>query len=212
MTNLTTWWKEQKAFSKFLMIIGVFFVVGLGASLYDGANPDINIPLIPDLTINGMELPELKPAGPTITADQFQEELREAFPNLRSYKILLVDRTFQPVDHDSALDLIDFSSEFYRRTPKFRFTNEGNDCDNFSRRFLSFADLAGGYAFKGQLAFVKIYVEQKHSWARVPAGGAHSLTALRTSEGIIVYEPQGRRYICADDYPNRDYVFQVNGD
>lgn len=196
--------------NKFLIIIAAMVAFSFAASIFDTVNEDIDIPFVPDLSIGGRELPVLH-HDQKISADQMIKELSEIF-DIKSYMVQLADRNFQVVKHDSMLELIDWMEVFYWKTPHMRYKPESYDCDNFARTFVVFADLAGIENFEGQITLVRLYVTQKYTWAGVPAGGGHALVAFRSDKGWFVYEPQGRSYIEARKYPNREHVFKILGD
>jgi hypothetical protein len=66
--------------------------------------------------------------------------------------------------------------------------------------------------FSGQVAVFRIYVKQARQWGGVPAGGAHALIIMLTSEGWHAYEPQSGQVGKLSSYPNRNHIFAVTGD
>jgi hypothetical protein len=202
----------MKARTKFILIVAGMFIL---ATIIDTASDSVDIPLVPDLSINGRELPRLV-AADILTHDQVIEELRDAFPAppriIRRDDNELADRTYQILDHRSAMELVDWMAEFYWSTPALRYKPEAYDCDNFARTFTVMADLAGAEFFDGQILVVRLYVNQKTRWGGVPSGGQHALVAIRTTKGWQVYEPQGRSVTCAEKYPNRNWVWKIKAD
>lgn len=181
------------------------------ATLLETAVPEIDLPLVPDLSINGREVPQIR-GREIITYRQLMSELQAAFPGIRADQIALADHTFQAVDHGDLRRLIHWMADFYWRSPVLRYRPEAYDCDNFARTFTVIADLAGADLFEGQIGVLRIYVRQVHRWGGVPAGGLHALVVFRSDRGLYVYEPQGRAFVRADDYPNRTALMRIKGD
>lgn len=201
---------QKKAFITFVVVFALAF---FSASVYDTLDTTIDIPFIPELTIGGKELPRLE-AERTIRDAEIKLELVKLFPKTPSYKIGLADRIYEIPQHSSMKEMIDYMADFYWSTPHMRYTPEAYDCDNFARTFVVFGDLASREGFKGgQIALFRIYVKNVYSWGGVSGnGGGHALVLFRSSCGWFVYEPQGTSIVKAEDYPNRDYIWQILGD
>lgn len=177
-------------------------------------DPDLRIPFLPvvDISINGRELPPLRPSGPPVDRSEFIGELQELIGSAASAsRTIYADRTYQAINHTDAVRMIRWMQDFYFNTPTLRYYPESYDCDNFARTFVVLGDLAGipDHDWQGQLMFFRIYVSQQVSWAGVPAGGGHALVIFRSDRGWFAYEPQNGTTIELARYPNRRHVFAL---
>lgn len=175
-------------------------------------NPENRIPFLPvvDISINGKELPPIRPSGGVITSHEIARELAGIIGNVSS-STLYADRDYQPVNHTDVVRMTRWMRDFYFNTPTLRYFPESYDCDNFARTFVVLGDLAGipDHDWQGQIMFFRIYVEQKKSWGGVPAGGGHALVIFRSNRGWFAYEPQSGSTVELNQYPNRNYVFRL---
>ncbi len=201
----------MQARRKFAIAAAVMAGIYTAATLLETAVPAIDLPLVPDLSINGREVPPIR-GGELIPAEHLMVELMRAFPGLRADQIQLADRVFQAPRHEDLERLIRFMADFYWESPALRYTPEAYDCDNFARTFATVADLAKTEGWVGQIAVLRIYAHQARAWGGVPAGGQHALVVFRSDRGLYVHEPQGRTMVAAARYPNRTTLYQVKGD
>lgn len=189
---------------KFIITAALLFLVAL---VFDNTNDNVDIPFIPDLTINGMEIPELQGAQ-VLSNTEVAAILRREFSGIRDYN--LADRQFQALDHQSFVEFASFMNRFYWQTPTLRYRPESYDCDNFARTAVVLADLANPTGFVGQITLFRIYVHQDQPFGGVPAGGNHALIAFISDRGLFIYEPQSGRIESINKYPNR--VFRLTAD
>lgn len=198
-----------------LIIFGILVLTLLGiGTLYNSVVvPENRIPFMPvvDISIQGRELPVLKPGSDALSNREIQQNI---YKETSKYIDGLADTTYQALDYCSFEELTHWMNWFYWNTPKLRYKPEAYDCDNYARTFVVFGDLAGipESPFTGQLALFRIYVEQKEKWGGVPAGGYHALVMLLTDKGWIVYEPQSGAITPFNKYPNRNYILKILGD
>ena len=93
-----------------------------------------------------------------------------------------------------------------------------NDCKHFSAAAKLALNRAAALAgIEASPLVATIYVQQRATWAGVPAGGKHALNGIVTDEGIFVFEPQGFRsghpqWVHEDAYPNRETLYWIDFD
>jgi hypothetical protein len=191
-----------------LSFVGFVAFMGL-MTIIDSSSREIDIPLIPDVSINGREMPEVRP-GNIDSHTQVRKELKELFPNARFEMTTFSDSRFQEVDYDSFRDITDFAYDFYISSPLLRYKPESYDCDNYSHHLFTFVDWGGGHLFSGQASIFQITVQYDRPWGGIH-GGLHSLNLVKTTRGWYVHEPQSREMIKAEHYPNRNTVLVIDG-
>ena len=85
------------------------------------------------------------------------------------------------------------------------------DCENYSEMLNALTTLwiwRAGY-LDTRAAVGWLLVDAKKSWAGLP-GVMHALMIAVTNEGIFVIEPQNGQQISLSEYPNRQYIQEVN--
>jgi len=85
------------------------------------------------------------------------------------------------------------------------------DCENYSEMLNALTTLwiwRAGY-LDTRAAMGWLLVDAKISWAGLP-GVMHALMIAVTNEGIFVIEPQNGQQISLSEYPNRQYIQEVN--
>jgi len=201
--------------TKFLITLGIFFGFSLLSNIQTVTN--IDIPLVPDLTINGYKIQPLESSGQNMTSAEIRSELLSLFPYINPRDITLADREYTVPTHQSfyyfSTSLVDFIDA------QFRYKSESFDCDNFAYLAKGIADMVVHNKdsetirpFKGQLPVFKLYVKLKYEWAGVQPNGAHAINLFKTDKGWFVYEPQNGEFELAEHYPNKDYVFFITSD
>ena len=193
-----------KPYQKFLIAIGLLFTL---AVIVDNSSDSVDLPFIPDLTINGMEIPELQGAQ-LLSNTEVSAILRREFSGIRDFN--LADRHYQALNHQSFVEFASFMNRVYWQTPTLKYRPESYDCDNFARTAVVLADLANPTGFVGQITLFRIYVHQDHPFGGVPAGGNHALIAFISDRGVFIYEPQSGRIEPISQYPNR--AFRLTAD
>ena len=211
--KLLNTWRQWPPKRKFLTSAAAMAALYAAAIIGDSASRDIDLPLVPSISLGGKELPPLESHGDPLSIDEIRIELLNAFPGIKPHDIQLADLQYQPVEYEDFLRLADWVGDFYADNPQLHYTAEGYDCDNFARTFVVIADLASPERFRGQLAMMRLYVEQRNAWGGVPAStGTHALIAFRHGDGWSLYEPQSREVVRVADYPNQPHVRRVIGD
>lgn len=91
------------------------------------------------------------------------------------------------------------------------YTKESFDCDKFSKAASLAAEIAAGRAgIEAQPLIARIDVVQNKSFGGVDATGkGHSLNAVLTESGVWIVEPQTRRKVKLEHYPNREHIYRV---
>jgi len=195
---------------KFGVSIAGFLVLISILTVIDSSIDGVDIPFIPDLTINGIQMPRIETGRPLSSSDMLRAVLT-SFPSLKASDVTLADRLYQEVTLDSFKEFASFLGRFYWTSPDLVYRPESYDCDNFARAAVVIADLATP-GITGQMAFCRIYVHHKVSWGGVPSGGNHALCGFVANGGIFIYEPQSGRIDSVNNYPNKDYVFKLTAD
>lgn len=178
-------------------------------------------------------LPELHTTGDAWTTRDIIRKVEDLFiargyppPNVEAD-----DRVYAIVEHESMLDLIDYTRRFqmsFGQTSMnpsiLTWTREQFDCDNFANLMASVAHLAGlkaGRHGAGQLMVGVIHVRQLEDFGGVlgSPNSAHALNFFCSEEGIFVFEPQGTgnrshsgqiKIVDALDYPNAKGVYKIS--
>lgn len=210
--------KNLKPRNKFLAFLALWTLL-LFASLttVDTVNREIDIPFVPDLNVNGIDIVPLQSAQTYMDNSELRALVIEAFPTIKRWDNQgIADRTFEVPTHNSFVRYNNSIREFAKQF--LRWKREGFDCDNFALLFKAFADVASLnqsvdalYPITRQLPIAKIYVNNKNPWAGV-SDGHHALNIILTDKGLFVLEPQNGIYILAKDYPNRMYVYDIDFD
>lgn len=204
---------KNKNKKRLIAILVMFTVASIGLFTAEQTTT-VDIPFVPDVTINGNKVEPLLSTGVLYNSSEVFKQLKNAFPAAK-LPIMPNDRNFEVPTHDSMKRFINSVNRLYWNMPLLRYHPEFFDCDNFARMAVTLGDLATLSneeeikPFKGQVAIMRIYVNQKNEWAGVPAGGGHALNIFISDRGVFVYEPQNGRIIEAENYPNRKYVLQV---
>jgi hypothetical protein len=184
-------------------LFGLVFISTL-LTLLETATPEFEIPMVPDLSINGVRVPKLE-----IVGSQSAQTVRTKFNVIDM--VMLADRNYAIPKHRSMLAFIEWVNTLYFNSPELRYVPESYDCENYTRTFAVLADL-GGVSVKGQHSIFRIYVEQKVAWGGVPSGGYHALVLFKSDRGWFVLEPQTGDVITLDRYPNKQYIYLITGD
>lgn len=121
------------------------------------------------------------------------------------------DNTFIALNHEWLVATLDWSWHFAKAIG-FSYTAESGDCEKFSVMLSLAANVAAMRAgVKAQPLSARTDVRQVEPFGGVPAGGAHALNAVFTDRPphYWVVEPQSRKIIPLEEYPNREFVFAV---
>jgi hypothetical protein len=105
--------------------------------------------------------------------------------------------------------------EWFRRLAqplKIGYVDEAWDCDNYARCFVAFADLVAlqGGETRGTICVGWATVFNSRPFGGAPAGGAHAIVIVGTSQGLYVIEPQSGAMAPLHQYPNRDELVEIN--
>lgn len=142
----------------------------------------------------------------TFTAESIRSGIRRETNAL----ILTSDAEFTPMT-DAWVDAALKWSWHFSHATGIAYTREAFDCDKFAKAFSLAAEIAASKAgVEAQPLIARIYVTQNKSALGIDAtGGGHALNAVLTQTGIWVIEPQTRRKVKLEDYPNRDNIWRV---
>lgn len=124
-------------------------------------------------------------------------------------------RYFLPTK-DNMEVIISYLGELFKKL-EIHYVADATDCDDFARLKSELAQLILGqaYGIEASPTIFTIFVQQKTTWASVPAGGGHAVCAFacfneETGKAeAYVWEPQNDELIAANDYPNKNWVFYV---
>lgn len=125
------------------------------------------------------------------------------------------DAKFSPVSHEWAMQLVAWSHNAVQalsvRTDSGRlYAVDTFDCDKFAKAFSLAAELSAGRKMSGAQVLVgRIFVEQRHPFGGVSAGGYHALNFFVSERGVYVVEPQTAKTSPLSEYPNKQFVYSV---
>jgi hypothetical protein len=120
----------------------------------------------------------------------------------------LLDGNYFVWEYDNA---IKFLKEYRKSVWDIHYKSTARDCDDFAFDFKNWVQFnyADSYNLDAAIPVAIIFVNQKHEFGGVPAGGYHTLIGIATNQGVLIYEPQSGHYDTLENYPNAEWIFYI---
>ena len=155
--------------------------------------------------------PQWSPAQnvPSWSIDELEDEFRKHTDTPPRVNMVRT-RLLRP-DHRWAVEFVRWFRSV-QKPLKLRYRDQSWDCDDYANCFVAFADLlvlkAGGS--HGGMCVGRASIYYRRKFADVPAGSAHALVLLGTSDGLYLVEPQDGTIVALRQFPNRDTIEELN--
>lgn len=127
----------------------------------------------------------------------------------RDVRMVMLDGKYASVDYHWFLRYNNWFSDmlFHNGLMSLGGHPENFDCDNYAMLYKSLMSVAA-YKAKETVepAVATVFVENRHAFGGVPAGGLHMVVLVMTSREWYIVEPQTGEYIELHNYPNQQHV------
>lgn len=151
-------------------------------------------------------LPAWQDSGVTYTQQEVKEYIlvhAGVFPNLS-------DATYTAMTDEWVDRILKWTWHFSHATG-IAYTKDSFDCDKFAKAVSLAAEIACARAgIEAQPLVARVYVRQIKEFGGIPAGGTHAVNAVLTESGVWIIEPQTRRKVQLEHYPNRQNIYYVS--
>ena len=145
-----------------------------------------------------------------VSGATIETAIRKVSPDLKKFYYNRKITKFIVPDHAWLAHLFDTYDAFLSKAG-LKGEADTWDCENYSEMLNALTTLwiwRAGY-LDTRAAMGWLLVDAKKSWAGLP-GVKHALMIAVTNEGIFVIEPQNGQQISLSEYPNRQYIEEVN--
>jgi hypothetical protein len=187
----------------FLMLLATFIVPSMAISEEDEF---FNVPIPSDFA------PALQADGSPqyITAEAIENLIKQQSQEFTKLRWNREIKHFIVPRHDWLESLLAAYDAFLEERG-VRGKAETWDCENYSELLNALTTIqiwkAGYYDTRAAIGWM--VVDAKKSWAGLP-GVLHALMFAVTENGLFVIEPQNGQTIQLEEYPNKNYIQEVN--
>lgn len=156
------------------------------------------------------------PSTPTwvSTKEVSQHQVLQESVNLLKLFPSVSDSKFAVVDFDFTLAMLEWANK-----ARFALLTDGGksyvsnswDCETRAYALsLGFSRSAAVSGITSKPLVAVMSVKQINKWANVEAGGLHAVLLIYTTKGLIVVESQNSSWTLFQDYPNKNYVTNID--